>query len=1197
MVLSNVMATGAWTAFLSVLAIIGIVVAGGFIVALCGKMVLGIFNGKKETVDSNEYNYTNTNVHNEYREEQNIVNKTVEPSTTNDYSNVLDVDDNKAEIEKEKLNRELSGKDEDDFFKDFKEDDTVEDDELMSMIDEISNDVLDEEESQNTQIENEQEEKTKSVLDNYSIDNYFENSENEENKDDDEIIEENVETVVDEDTMNEINTLKQQIKEILEAMDDTNNKNETFNEQLINILNELKEANKSKSTIKTEEEAEKEINDLKQQLENSRIEMERQFQEKLADKDAEMQARLQEQLDASNAEIESLKAQLSALLQKMDEDDNAGGDEVEENKEEVVEDSEIAALREEVKQILNEIREENDVKNAEFNSQLTAILNEMKSANLQKSEEVKIESSEDAVEEIADWKDQLELTEKEIIEQFKDEIAHSEDDEKAEIRTEMQNYNDEIKELKAQLENLMNKFEEDSSNAKAENQALIDELEAERQKRIALEREKLEREKEQEAQLEGLRKENEQLADKLLQRDQSNYQNLTDDEMNDLYSEANNIDYSAIKQMHEQQIDEKVKEGLEQSKAEIDELKEQISRINAFIEKREEELAGQMNVHEVRNPVDANLNNEITAEEVEEKVKEKLNDALQEIESLKENLAETKQEVENQYKEQLANTEAGMEYDKVNKLQESAEKIDSLDSQLNQLSENIANERENAKATSEQCIAELETSREDKVEHAKQQLAEIGDEQTEVAVVGPKNNQVALISSNNIKGESVEAIDADEIKKLTEQEIEEIVEKRLKSANMEIDNLKQQIESLKQDLIQKDEEIEKVQAEMSSVPVMRSPLFDVETIKKITAQEVEVKVQEKLAEAMKEIEEMKRQLEISRQEIEKQYKEQVVNNEDVKTEVKEQLKDSAAEVVDLKEHLADLTEQITLEHQEAKENSAVIAEQLEQTRKEIGEITKQQLTFNDNSDMALTTSADVTVIGPKNNQVALVTGLPMVAQEEVEDIPTIDIETVKKLTEQEIEEKVEQRMTNSIIEIEELKKQILNLSIQVQELKKDKPNDDDEGKVVVFHYSTEEAYLERIAVLEERLKIAKKDLKINNKELKPLEKVNRTLERDRAKLRRKDSIVAKKRVALYGVNNYTDIDKEKEEKLAQELELLDGLRLSVSHCEEVMNANIDRYPILLHTDQILRENIANLESDIDTLNKELKALREKNSAQ
>ena len=77
-----------------------------------------------------------------------------------------------------------------------------------------------------------------------------------------------------------------------------------------------------------------------------------------------------------------------------------------------------------------------------------------------------------------------------------------------------------------------------------------------------------------------------------------------------------------------------------------------------------------------------------------------------------------------------------------------------------------------------------------------------------------------------------------------------------------------------------------------------------------------------------------------------------------------------------------------------------------------------------------------------------------------------------------------------------------------------------------------------------------------------------------------------------GVNNYVEIDKEKAEKLAHELELLDGLRLSVSHCEEVMNNNKERYPILEHTHIILINNIKDLEADLAQLNKELQILKD-----
>ncbi len=133
---------------------------------------------------------------------------------------------------------------------------------------------------------------------------------------------------------------------------------------------------------------------------------------------------------------------------------------------------------------------------------------------------------------------------------------------------------------------------------------------------------------------------------------------------------------------------------------------------------------------------------------------------------------------------------------------------------------------------------------------------------------------------------------------------------------------------------------------------------------------------------------------------------------------------------------------------------------------------------------------------------------------------------------------------------------------------------------VVNQFATEEEYEERIAMLEERLKEAKKDFKQNAKEYKPLEKVRKTLEKDKTKLRRREAIVAKKKVELYGVNNFVDIDQEKAEKLSNELELLDGLRLSVSHCEEVMEANKERFPILEKTNMILRKNIENIESDL-----------------
>lgn len=170
-------------------------------------------------------------------------------------------------------------------------------------------------------------------------------------------------------------------------------------------------------------------------------------------------------------------------------------------------------------------------------------------------------------------------------------------------------------------------------------------------------------------------------------------------------------------------------------------------------------------------------------------------------------------------------------------------------------------------------------------------------------------------------------------------------------------------------------------------------------------------------------------------------------------------------------------------------------------------------------------------------------------------------------------------------EIEELKAQLALANQKLEEARNSKVE-------VVTVNMTEEACLERLAILEERLKNAKADLKINMKEYRPLKKVMDNLERYQTKLRRKENSLANKKVALYGVNKYVDIDKEQAEKVLNESELVDGLRLSVQHCEEVIELNKDRYPILAHTNKILTDNIANLEQDIESTKQMLKTIRD-----
>lgn len=173
-------------------------------------------------------------------------------------------------------------------------------------------------------------------------------------------------------------------------------------------------------------------------------------------------------------------------------------------------------------------------------------------------------------------------------------------------------------------------------------------------------------------------------------------------------------------------------------------------------------------------------------------------------------------------------------------------------------------------------------------------------------------------------------------------------------------------------------------------------------------------------------------------------------------------------------------------------------------------------------------------------------------------------------------------------QLEELRNALQEANNRANELEQEHEEEKDAGPMI---YTTVEDCEARLEILEERLRVAKKELKINDKEFKPLFKVRKNLNKYKEKLRRKEVSVARQKVVLYGVNNYVDIDKDRAEKLANDIELLDGLRLSVQDCENVVEASKDRYPILEQTNRLLKTNIADLEHDIETTTQVLEALK------
>ena len=149
-----------------------------------------------------------------------------------------------------------------------------------------------------------------------------------------------------------------------------------------------------------------------------------------------------------------------------------------------------------------------------------------------------------------------------------------------------------------------------------------------------------------------------------------------------------------------------------------------------------------------------------------------------------------------------------------------------------------------------------------------------------------------------------------------------------------------------------------------------------------------------------------------------------------------------------------------------------------------------------------------------------------------------------------------------------------------------------EAKIVANVELTVEELEAKLIETQERLRANEKELRQCKKEYIPLRKVKKTLENDEKKLRRKEALVAKQKVVLYGVNNYADIDEEKAKKLAEDLDLLDGLKLSVQHCHEVMDKNEERYPLLEQIYNLLvaknaelKEQIKDLQERIDKANK------------
>ena len=222
---------------------------------------------------------------------------------------------------------------------------------------------------------------------------------------------------------------------------------------------------------------------------------------------------------------------------------------------------------------------------------------------------------------------------------------------------------------------------------------------------------------------------------------------------------------------------------------------------------------------------------------------------------------------------------------------------------------------------------------------------------------------------------------------------------------------------------------------------------------------------------------------------------------------------------------------------------------------------------------------DIAVFGDEEQAEAPAEGTEA-AQEEAPATEAATEETVEETEETEAQPSIEELRT-------QFEAEIAKLQARNEELE----NELNSKEEVNAPAGNIEEYEARLETLKDRLTANEKELRKVKKEYIPLRKVSKTLENDERKLRRKEAIVAKQKVVLYGVNNIADIDEEKAKKLSEELDLLEGLKLSVQHCEEVMTANKDRYPILENTFNILTANNETLKADIKETEEAIEALK------
>ena len=653
----------------------------------------------------------------------------------------------------------------------------------------------------------------------------------------------------------------------------------------------------------------------------------------------------------------------------------------------------------------------------------------------------------------------------------------------------------------------------------------------------------------------------------------------------------------AIEEEKEQALAE-MRKSLEASASKEQELAEQLEALRVA---NEEELAAEREAFEAAKKQELE---ELEALKVASE--QELAAQREAIEAEKEQaLAEMRKSFEESKEQELAEQ---LEAIKMANAQELAAQREAIEAEKEKA---LAAEREAFQAAKEQELAELEAL---KVANEQELAAQREAIEAEKLEVNEQANAIIASFKEEMNRQYEDFLNSLQEKKLEteaiQKEYNEMVEQ---SSPEEQAALKEQQYDVQEMMEQLREERkaarEEAQALREELEAQR-----METEAKLMKQLSEVK--EGLVSELSSELEIKEKFDAMEREVEAHNQEKLKQNEEeearIKQEYEEFKKRIADEVVALEEKNAALQAELELaraeknsddetKQAEYEENEKRLREKYMQLRnelmKEAEQVNKQSEEIAAEKQMIEDKKKDLEEEKERlQNEVAML-------KQQVLEIKTQDNNQAGVVTEEQLAEvrasleaEYQQREKEMLDKLEAEKQTLVareaQLKLKESNIEKEEERIREQSKAVTTmitnrEYSKEERerlvldYSLKLQDLEDRLRQNEKALRENNREFIPLRRIKNTLDRDLRLLRKREAIVAKQEVLVYGVNNISTVDPERIKKLEQDIKQLSGLQQSVANCETILNKNKDRYPTLENLDRVLRAQNEQIRRDLE----------------